>query len=138
MYASSFFRGLCKESSNFPLPNGIIPSSPKRREGLGSFNESLIGEEPASRAHLVVTLRKEFLEEFFGKCVIQRTLAHAIFCGRVSITGATISPLAAAHPIWAWSTAISTIWWFILTSSHEGQKQEEKQREFHGCWCFHG
>ena len=66
------------------------------------------------------------------------TLAQAIFWVTVSSIGATISPFAAAHPIWAWCIAIPTIWRFILKSSHEGEKQEEKQREFHGCWSFHG
>jgi len=70
-YLLEILGGFC----NFPLPNGIIPNSPKRREGLGRFNGSLIGVEPSNWAHLVVTLRKEFFEEFFGKCVRQRTLA---------------------------------------------------------------
>jgi len=149
MYTGSFVRCLSKESSNFPLPNGIIPGIPKSREGPGSFNESLIGVEPSSRAGLVVTMKKEFFEEFFGKYVRDvvaarrwrrqwwrrwcwggrgwwrgrlRTLALAMVWGTVRISGATKSICAAAHPLWAWCTPIPTIWGFILMSSKEGEK----------------
>ena len=114
-------RGLTKESGKLSLASLESAGGAEAGKRSGRGDEGLIGVE-APRAAVVVAVEKHFLEELFGNDVAdvsldrrrrwkwgrgrrRGALAMAMISVAVGAGGATISVVAATHPLRAASAA---------------------------------
>ena len=122
VYTSGFVRGLTKESSELSLASLKSAGGAEAGKRSGRGDEGVVGVEAVGRAVVFVAVEKHFLEELFGNDVAdvsldrrrrwkwgrgrrRGALAMAMISVAVGAGGATISVVAATHPLRAASAA---------------------------------